>query len=108
MKILVTGATRGIGKTIADVLGKDNEIFATGRNEELLKCYKNYIACDLSQKNDLEELGEYIHLNKIDVLVNNAGEYIYSLIDSTDYEQIKELISINLVSPLYLISQAVT
>ena len=107
MKILVTGATRGIGKTIADVLGKDNEIFATGRNEELLKCYKNHIACDLSQKNDLEELGEYIHLNKIDVLVNNAGEYIYSLIDSTDYEQIKELISINLVSPLYLISQAV-
>ena len=46
MNILVTGATRGIGKSIA--LGIDGNIFAVGRNEALLKCYKNYFVCDLS------------------------------------------------------------
>ena len=42
MNILVTGATRGIGKAIADELGKSHKIFATGRNEDLLKCYENF------------------------------------------------------------------
>ena len=53
MNILVTGATRGIGKAIADSLA--GNIFATGRCEELLKCYNNYLVCDLSKKQDLSE-----------------------------------------------------
>ena len=43
MNILVTGASRGIGKVICEELAKiDNaNIFATARNEKLLKNYKN-------------------------------------------------------------------
>jgi len=42
MNILVTGATKGIGKVIAENL--TGEIFATGRNREVLsEYYKNYL-----------------------------------------------------------------
>ena len=58
MNILVTGATKGIGKAIAANIS--GNIFAAGRSEELLKCYENYFVCDLTNKNDLENLGNYV------------------------------------------------
>ena len=105
MNILVTGATRGIGKAIAESL--DGKIFAVGRNESLLKKYKNYIVADLSKKNDLEKLGEYINANNIDILINNAGEYIYSPIENTEFEKLGHILDVNLKAPLYLISKAI-
>ena len=105
MNILVTGATRGIGKCIAENL--EGSIFAVGRCEELLKCYSNYLVCDLSNKDELEKLGEYIEQNKIDVLINNAGEYIYSQIEDIDYDKLEHIMRVNLEAPLYLISKAV-
>jgi len=105
MNILVTGATRGIGKTIAENLS--GHIFAVGRNEELLKAYSDFLVCDMANKNDLEKLGEYVAENKIDILVNNAGEYIYSPIEQVDYEKTEHLIKVNLIAPLYIASRAV-
>lgn len=105
MNILVTGATRGIGKAIA--LNLDGNIFVAGRNEELLKCYQNYCVSDLSTLEGLEKLGSYIESNKIDVLINNAGEYIYSPIEGVNYNQIEHITRVNLEAPLYLISKAV-
>ena len=106
MNILVTGATRGIGKTIAQNLSGHN-IFAVGRNKDLLKAYENYLVCDLALSKDLEALGKYIEENKIDVLINNAGEYIYSPIENNSYEQIEHIMKVNLEAPLYLTSKAI-
>ena len=105
MNILITGATRGIGKAIAQKL--NGNIFAVGRNQELLKDYPNYFVCDLSNTQELEKLGNYIFTNKIDVLINNAGEYIYSSIDNVSYNDVEKIIRINLEAPLYLISKSV-
>ena len=105
MNILVTGATRGICKAIAKSL--DGDIFGVGRNEELLKYCKDYYVCDLSNKTEIAGLGDFIKDNKIDVLINNAGEYIYSKIEDTNYFSIEKIIKTNLEAPLYLISQAV-
>ena len=105
MNILVTGATRGIGKSICENL--TGNIFASGRNEKLLSIYDNYCVCDLTNELDLRALGDYIASNKIDVLVNNAGEYLYSSIDSMEYCQIEHMARLNLEAPLYLISRAV-
>jgi len=105
MNILVTGATKGIGEAIAIHTG--GSTFAVGRNEELLKRFKNYFVCDLADKNQLEKLGEYIEKNNIDVLVNNAGEYIYSQIDDLEYNKLEHIMKVNLEAPLYLISKAV-
>ena len=109
MNILVTGATRGIGKAIAEAnIMRGNQIFASGRNEELLKCYEKYCVCDLATVEGMQQLGDYILENKIDVLINNAGEYLYTpVLEGFDIEKIEHIVKVNLEAPLYLISKAV-
>ena len=105
MNILVTGATRGIAKAVCETL--NGNIYAAGRNETLLKEYKNYCVADLSTFEGIEKLGAYIEKNNIDVLINNAGEYIYSSAEELVLKDIERLIRVNLEAPLYLISKAV-
>ena len=40
MNILVTGASKGIGKVIAEQLSKYGNVYVTARNEEFLKQLK--------------------------------------------------------------------
>lgn len=106
MNILVTGASRGIGKAIAEEMElQGHRVFAVARNEELLKSFANYFVCDIAETP--KKLGDYIEANKIDVLINNAGEYIYSPIENVNYSQIEHITKTNLEAPLYLISRAV-
>lgn len=108
MNTLITGATRGIGKAIADINIKGNKVFAIGRNEELLKSYENYCVCDLATLEGMEKLGKYIQENKIDILINNAGEYLYTpAIEGFDINKLEHITKLNLEAPLYLISKAV-
>lgn len=102
MNILITGASRGIGECIAKNL--DGTIFAIGRNEDKLKQYENYLVCDFEQ--DIDKLGEYITSNNIDVIINNAGEYIYKEADKISFPEIEKLIRVNLEVPMYIISKA--
>ena len=106
-KILITGASKGIGRVIAEEMKSCGEIFVSGRNEEALKTIgaSGYCVCDLSQNPKV--LGEFITENKIDILINNAGEYVYSEIDKMDFESIERIHKTNLISPAYLISKAV-
>ena len=107
MNILITGASKGIGKAICDELCKFHKVFAVSRNESLLKVYSDYLVCDLTNDSDILKLDEYITKNKIDVLINNAGEYIYSQIENVHDEQIEHIMKLNLISPLHLISKVV-
>ena len=63
-KIIITGASRGIGKKICDDFKKlGADVFSIST--------KNY---DLSKKKDLKDLVNYISsFKKIDVLINNAA-----------------------------------
>lgn len=108
MNILITGASRGIGRKIAEILGKDNSVFVTARNEELLKDFANYCIADLATLEGMRRIGDYIQENKIDVLINNAGEYIYTPAqEGFDIEKLEHITRLNLEAPLYLASKAV-
>lgn len=109
MNILVTGASRGIGKTIAKSLQNYGNVYVTARNEEKLKEFGNemYFVCDLSKEEDLLKLGDFIQEKKIDILVNNAGEYTYCGIEDTEISKLNEILAINLKAPIYLMHSAV-
>lgn len=109
MNILVTGASRGIGKTIAKSLQSYGNVYVTARNEEKLKEFGNemYFVCDLSKEDDLIKLGDFIQEKGIDILVNNAGNYTYCGIEDTEISKLNEILSINLKAPIYLMHSAV-
>ena len=109
MNILVTGASKGIGKVIAQELKSLGNVYVTARNEQALKDLKccGYFVCDLSNENDLIKLGEYIIDKKIDVLINNAGEYIYSKVEETKINKLNHIMAVNLKAPIYLSGKAV-
>ncbi len=107
MNILVTGASKGIGRAIAEELKNIGNVYVTARTENALKAIMpaGYCVCDLNTES--EKLAEFIRTNKIDVLVNNAGEYIYGEIEKMAATQIERIFKTNIEVPAYLISKAV-
>lgn len=107
MNILVTGASKGIGKAIASELQSVGEVFVTGRNENaLVACNpKGFCICDLSK--DINNLVEFIEKNNIDVLINNAGEYLYGGLETLIAADIERIYQTNLIAPTYLISKVI-
>jgi len=82
-KVLVTGATGGIGKAIAQQFDAQGAVVGlSGRNEEKLKTLaselknKSFVfKCDLSQENEVEALFDKAEteMEGVDILICNAG-----------------------------------
>lgn len=117
---LVTGATSGIGLSVArGLLDRGYFVLMTGRNGEALDKEKSRarsqgrsietLACDLSRQKDVETLIEVTRAafqDKVDILVNNAGIATFASIEETTPEEFDHIISVNLRAP-YLLSRAI-
>lgn len=114
-KILITGATAGIGKALTlRFLELDNQIIAVGRNEkklEELSALGDRIMpfhCDISNRKELQKLADYItdHHKDLNILINNAGiQYNYSFQnDPPSLDRIDREVDVNFLAPLKLIS----
>ena len=110
--ILITGSSQGIGLVIAKHLVSEYNVYITGRYSEKLEklChesnFKGFYAVDLSKPNGAEEL--YLNLGiDIDILINNAGNYIYSPVEQLKSKDIIPSVILNSVSPFELIKYVV-
>lgn len=119
--IVVTGASRGIGREIAKTLSRENdkviacynnsEKEATILKEELEKENKkiDIIKGDISKREDCKKIVEYVinKYKKIDVLINNAGISTYNLFTDITDEEWNRTINTNLNSVFYMSQETV-
>ena len=115
-KILITGATGGIGKALVKkFLSLDGNVLATGTKIEKLDALKkefpkiNILKFDISEHNKIQEFIENVssQLVGLDVLVNNAGINLDNLSLRMKDEEWKKVIDINLGSTFFLCKHAI-
>lgn len=106
MKALVTGATSGIGKSIAKKLkSRGWELILTGRNEKILKEMQaefggktEIIAANLAEKSEVFRVYDFCRGKGVTMLVNNAGFGIFGRFDETDLNAELDMISVNITA----------
>jgi len=117
MNIVITGASRGMGKAVAAAFAAaGHHLYLCARNENTLQAtiadlQKSFpastvqgIAKDLSNKSETEAFGQWLldkHI-RIDVLVNNAGTYLPGGIHYETEGVLEKMMDINLYSAYHL------
>lgn len=114
-KILITGATEGIGEALLQkFLSLDNQIIAVGRNEIKLQAMAKQdkrvipLVCDISKAEDLDELILIVEQQHPDtnILINNAGiQFNYHFAEESQLlGKIEQEINVNFLAPIKLIA----
>jgi short-subunit dehydrogenase len=117
MNAIITGASKGIGKAIAEKLVLQNcNIAICARDEKQLQETKSQLqilnpavaiftmVADLSKKNEAQLFGKQCLENfpTIDILINNAGSYLPGDITTEADGTIEKMIETNLYSAYHL------
>lgn len=117
MNVVITGASKGFGRAIAEIFAANgHNLFICARNEialykameELLTRYPDIKikakARDISKKEEAEEFGQWLLANayNIDVLVNNAGRFIPGSIHNEPAGALEEMMQTNVYSAYHL------
>jgi short-subunit dehydrogenase len=97
-KVLITGASKGIGKAIAiSLFNLGYHVIGTSRNPDKIKDKINgieYIQLDLLDKKSIDECIQKVGI--IDILINNAGQSQIGAAEEVPLEKVKDLFQINL------------
>jgi NADP-dependent 3-hydroxy acid dehydrogenase YdfG len=113
MNVWITGASRGIGKAIAEALLHDgHRVAVSARTRELLETVGADISnadtvlrvpLDVSDAEKVKRAAENINekFGSIDVLVNNAGVTRFTPIIDTSIDEFNEIIDVNLKGVYY-------
>ena len=113
MNIVITGASKGFGKAIAEIYASQgHSLFLCSRNEiALYKTMEELLtrfpeskikakARDLSKKEEITGFAEWVLGNAyhIDILVNNAGSFIPGSIHNEKEGALEEMLNTNVYS----------
>lgn len=104
MKALITGASSGMGRDMANYLSEYNyELFLVARDKEKLdEIYKDYpvkitkLAFDLTKKEECMKLYEQVKKENIDILINNAGFGDSGNFTETNLDKELDMIDLNI------------
>ncbi|MRS62665.1 SDR family oxidoreductase [Larkinella terrae] len=112
--IVITGASSGIGKALAFAFGREQaSIVICGRNLESLETVGAElrqngintlcIQADVSQEEDVKKLIDATirQFGRLDILINNAGITMRSMLLDVDPNVIRQLMDINFMGTVY-------
>ncbi len=116
MNVVITGASKGIGKAIAEAYAAEGaHLIVCARNEKLLKnmvvtLQQRYpqIAIvsqvvDVSKKEEAVQFGSFCNsYGAIDILINNAGQFLPGNICEEEDGTVEKMIETNLYSAYHI------
>ncbi|HSX03577.1 MAG TPA: SDR family oxidoreductase [Rhabdochlamydiaceae bacterium] len=107
--VIITGASRGIGRSIADLFAKEGaKLLLASRDELLLNKVKEeiqsscnevmVIKADVSNQTDMEKMAQkaLAKWGRIDVLCHNAGIYPQARLENMSLSEWQKVIDVNL------------
>jgi len=120
-KCLITGAASGIGKSVAQQLGKSGAVLLLTdiQPEQLEATAKEikasggqvafYKAIDISDFKQVQIFAEeiYAQFGAMDIVMNIAGIAIWGAVDKMQHEEWKQVIDVNLMGPIHIIESFV-
>lgn len=113
-KVLITGASAGIGEAFARSLYKSGaQLFLVARREDKLKNLAqelkvsqngviNICKADLTNRDDRDRVVNIIKAEDIDILINNAGKGSFGKLEELQYDTEEEMIELNITATLQL------
>ncbi len=114
--ILITGASRGIGRDMAIEFSKENIVIANYNNsadkarelQDISKFIDIYKA-DVSDYEQVQNMVKYAidKYGKIDVLINNAGIALEKMFQDTTIEDFNRVMQVNFASVFYTIKEVI-
>lgn len=114
---LITGATRGIGKAIANIfLASEANLILTGTKQDEISQLNtknnnqliNWVMADFSTQIGIDIfINNLIKMNNIDICVNNAGINIIKSFEDYSQEEYQRMLSINLTAPFNILQHII-
>lgn len=112
-RILITGASRGIGRAIALKLGcPGNHLILHGRDKiELETTWSavldqggeaEVVFCDLAIPAHIEQMAHLLVANPIDILINNAGIAVVKPYHELSLDEWQTTVAVNITAPFLL------
>lgn len=101
--VLITGASRGLGKAIADefaMYGSDYDLILHCRENP--PGLGNWVYGDLRSRDTIANLADVAKEKNIDILINNAGVYFNRPFSEITDKELQEMLDVNLFAPILL------
>lgn len=117
---IVTGASNGIGRAIAERLADDGAIVVVNYSKSSEKAQQVVVGIQgkggkaLAVQTDMSQVAEARRLvidtvkqfNRLDILVNNAGKFMPKPLDETTEEEFDSVIALNAKGPYFAMQEA--